>query len=105
MVSNVAAGVAGWFFIFSEPMAGPRFRFEVPAGQPFVEWSDLDWASVPQARGFALAGLPLAPPSAPTDPGPTPAWDHDAADIGRIAFARPFRVGYHADELLGGALS
>ena len=105
VVSNVAAGVAGWFFMFSEPMAGPRFRFEVPAGQPFVEWSDLDWASVPQARGFALAGLPLAPPSAPTDPGLTPAWDHDAADIGRIAFARPFRVGYHADELLGAALS
>jgi hypothetical protein len=52
-----------------------------------------------------LAGLPLVPPSAPTDPGPTPAWDHDAADIGRIAFARPFRVGYHADELLGAALS
>jgi hypothetical protein len=97
--SDLPNGKAGFYFVFSEPITGPRFRFADTPTVPLEHWSDLDWATVPQARGFAVAGSPLAPPSLETGPG-APRWNNDAADTARIAFARPFRVGYHADELL-----
>lgn len=92
---------AGWYFVFSEPVTGPRFKFGEVASAQFDQWTDLDWSMVPQERGFALAGRELTPPSQET--GPLAArWNTDAADVARIAFARPFRVAYHADELLAG---
>jgi len=93
--SDIPNGKAGFYFVFSEPVTGPRFRFAVTPTVPLEHWSDLDWGTVPQARGFAVAGTDLAPP-----PLETARWNNDAADTARIAFARPFRVGYHADELL-----
>jgi hypothetical protein len=92
---------AGWYFVFSEPVTGPRFNFDEPTGEPFNVWNDLDWAHVPTARGFAVAGVDVAPP--PTNLDVQAFWNRDAADTARIAFARPFRIAYHADELLGGA--
>jgi len=97
--SNIPAGNAGYYFVFSEPITGPRFRFSPDPIVPLQLWSDLDWGTVPQSRGFAVAGLDLAPPPGETGPG-APRWNNDSADTARIAFARPFRVGYHADELL-----
>jgi hypothetical protein len=97
--SDLANGKAGWYFVFSEPVMGPRFNFDATARGPLQQWTDLDWDSVPQARGFAIAGASLAPPPGEAAPG-SPRWNSDAADIARIAFGRPFRVGYHADELL-----
>jgi hypothetical protein len=99
--SDLSNGVAGWYFVFSEPVTGPRFKFGATASGSLQRWTDLDWDHVPQSRGFAIAGLDLAPPSQETAPT-SPRWNNDAADMGRIAFARPFRVGYHADELLSG---
>jgi hypothetical protein len=97
--SDIPNGKPGFYFVFSEPLTGPRFNFdETPAAQ-LQQWTDLDWGRVPQARGFALAGQDLAPPPGEGAAG-SPRWNQDAADIARIAFARPFRVGYHADELL-----
>ncbi len=97
--SNIPAGNAGYYFVFSEPITGPRFRFSPTPTVPLQLWSDLDWGTVPQARGFAVAGLDLAPPSGETGAGAA-RWNNDSADTARIAFARPFRVGYHADQLL-----
>lgn len=102
--SDFANGKAGWYFVFSEPLTGPRFKFDEPAGNAFTAWTELDWATVPTARGFAIAGADIPPPPAPVDPAPVPGWNHDAADIARIAFARPFRIGFHADELLAGVM-
>ncbi|HVN82610.1 MAG TPA: hypothetical protein VMW38_26740, partial [Terriglobia bacterium] len=99
--SDLPNGKAGYYFVFSEPVTGPRFNFDVSTPEPFEHWTDLGWDRVPQARGFAVAGLDLAPPSLETGPN-SPRWNRDSADTARIAFARPFRVGYHADELLGG---
>ena len=102
----------GYFFVFAEPITGPRFNFdvgpvpdiEIPANK-LLSWTDLDWARVPQARGFALAGGDLPTPQPPQSPSfknfSVPgSWKRDAADIARIAFAQPFRVAFHADELL-----
>jgi hypothetical protein len=97
--SDLANGKAGWYFVFSEPVTGPRFNFDETSRGPLEHWTDLDWDNVPQARGFAIAGAELAPPAGEAAPG-SPRWNKDAADTVRIAFARPFRVGYHADELL-----
>jgi hypothetical protein len=97
--SNIPAGNAGYYFVFSEPITGPRFRFAATPTDPLQLWSDLDWGAVPQARGFAVAGADLTPPSLETGPGAA-RWNNDSADTARIAFARPFRIGYHADELL-----
>jgi hypothetical protein len=97
--SNIPAGNAGYYFVFSEPITGPRFRFAVTPANPLQLWSDLDWGTVPQARGFAVAGTDLTAPSGETGPGAAK-WNNDSADTARVAFARPFRVGYHADQLL-----
>ena len=91
------SGKPGYYFVFSEPVTGPRFNFDEPSASPPQQWTDLDWSHVPQARGFAIAGASL--PTPPQE-GSTAAWNKDAADIARIAFARPYRVGFHADELL-----
>jgi len=98
--SDVGNGKAGYYFVFSEPVSGARFNFDEPSGNLPANWADLDWDHVPQSRGFAVASASLPPP--PQENGPhSPRWNSDAADIARIAFARPVRVGYHADELLG----
>jgi hypothetical protein len=100
--SNRAANNAGYYFVFSEPVTGPRFNFDVNATVPLQHWNDLGWDQVPQARGFAVASqnLAIAPPALESGVG-DPRWNNDSADTARIAFARPFRVGYHADQLLG----
>ncbi|MEO8368639.1 MAG: hypothetical protein ABI806_05535 [Candidatus Solibacter sp.] len=95
-----AANPAGRFFVFSEPVTGPRFNFELATTLDQLNlWTDLDWPRVPQQRGFAFAGgsIPLPKPAFNAQGA---SWNKDAADIARIAFARPFRVAYHADELL-----
>jgi hypothetical protein len=92
-------GKPGYYFMFSEPVTGPRFNFDVTPANPMKIWSDLDWDRAPQdKRGFAFAGKTFAGPL-PQDTGGA-RWDGDAADMASIAFARPFRVAYHADELL-----
>jgi hypothetical protein len=91
------SGKPGYYFVFSEPMTGPRFNFDEPSASPPQQWTDLDWSRVPQSRGFAIAGASLA---TPPDEASTAVWNKDAADIARVAFARPYRVGFHADELL-----
>jgi hypothetical protein len=95
-------GSPGYYFVFSEPVTGPRFNFDVnPTPSPLTEWNDLGWdeVSLPQDRGFAVAGRDLAntPPLGPGDPH----WNNDSADTARIAFAQPYRVGYHAQQLIG----
>ena len=107
--SNSATKSAGWFFVFCEPVTGSRFNFDVPPSAtpppsapppvPPQVWTDLNWDQVPQQRGFAIAGIDATPPAQETGPGAA-RWNNNAADMGRIAFARPYRVGYHADQLL-----
>jgi hypothetical protein len=95
-------GSPGFYFVFSEPVTGPRFNFDVdPTPDPLTKWNDLGWDEVSLAtdRGFAVAGRDLAntPPLGLGDPR----WNNDSADIARIAFAQPYRVGYHAQQLIG----
>jgi len=97
--SNFAQNNAGFYFVFSEPVTGPRFNFDVTSSKPPLLWTDLPWDSVPQSRGFAIASVDVTPPAGENGPGAA-RWNNDAADMGRIALARPYRVGYHADELL-----
>jgi hypothetical protein len=92
-------GIPGYYFVFSEPVTGPRFNFDETSSGPPQFWTDLAWDQVPQSRGFAIAGLDVAPPAQETGPN-SPQWNKDAADMGRISFARPYRVGFHADQLL-----
>jgi len=99
--SDISAGNAGWYFVFSEPVTGPRFNFDEPTDNLPAQWTDLDWRHVPASRGFAVAGKDLDPNVQAGLPA-SPSWNHDAADIARIAFARPYRVGFHADQLLAG---
>jgi hypothetical protein len=89
------------YFVFSEPVSSPRFNFDATPRGPLVHWTDLDWNRVPQARGFARPGVDLAPPSQ-ENAADSPRWNNDAADFARIAFARPFRCAFHADQLLAG---
>lgn len=97
--SNRAAGQAGWYLVFSEPATRPRFNFDDPPDRPLNLWTDLAWDQLPQSRGFAVAGAPLDKPPGENAPD-APLWNHDAADMARIAVARPVRVAFHADELL-----
>ncbi len=97
--SDFAHQNAGFYFVFSEPVTGPRFNFDAAPNPSPALWTDLAWDSVPQSRGFAIASQDVPPPSGENGPGAA-RWNNDAADMGRIAFSRPFRVGFHADELL-----
>jgi hypothetical protein len=99
--SDIPNGKAGSYFVFSEPVTGPRFRFAASAPAAPQVWSDVDWGSVPISRGFAVAGADRASPPGENKPD-SARWNLDAADMARIAFARPFRIAYHADELLSG---
>jgi hypothetical protein len=90
---------AGFYFVFCEPVTGPRFNFDASSDGPLNVWADLPWTSVPQPRGFAFAGGNVTPPPMETGDGKA-RWNNDAADMGRIAFARTVRIGYHADQLL-----
>ena len=93
-------GIPGMYFVFSEPVTGPRFKFEEKSKSSPQFWIDVGWDQVQQSRGFAIAGAqPLVTPAQETGPD-SAQWNKDAADMSRIAFARPFRVGFHADQLL-----
>jgi hypothetical protein len=98
LIRSSPANPAGYYFVFSEPITGPRFNFDTD-GKPMAVWADLDWGQVIDARGFAFGGKAVPTPPKPFDPQGA-AWNNDAADIARIAFARPVRIAYHADELL-----
>jgi hypothetical protein len=99
--SDITNDKPGYYFVFSEPVTGPRFNFDEPQATPPTQWTDFDWSRVPTVRGFAIAGTDVTTPPGETSPD-SPRWNRDAADMARIAFARPYRVCYHADELLKG---
>lgn len=87
-----------WFFLLHEHGYRLRFGFDSPSAGDLATWNDLDWSRVPQARGFAVAGLPLDPPGDPGDAR----WARDATDTARITLQRPFRVMISAHRLVGG---
>ena len=95
-VKSDGANKPGMYFVFSEPITGPRFNFDASHSDDLQFWTDIDWGMVGPVRGFAVAGKAIAPPPQPQGAS----WNRDSADVARVAFARPFRVGYHADELL-----
>ncbi len=41
--SDIPNGNAGFYFVFTEPETGPRFRFALDKTDPLLNWSDLDW--------------------------------------------------------------
>jgi hypothetical protein len=100
-------GGPGWYFAFHEHAFRLRFGFDTPPDPPAdpppqpQTWNDLDWSLVPQSRGFAIAGAPLASPAQAQGPD-DPRWSRDATDIARITLQRPFRVLISARRLIGG---
>lgn len=107
--SDISNARGGYYFVFSEPVTAPRFGFDQESTQPLRKWSDLNWrhvleGSYPFARPRKSIAIPPDEPRPPEGEAlyPAPQWDNDAADIARIAFAKPFRVVYHADVLLKG---
>ncbi|SNX55705.1 hypothetical protein SAMN06272735_0131 [Streptomyces sp. TLI_55] len=90
-----------WFFVFREPMRGTQFGFD--AGSPPGElktWADLTWDAVGVPEG-ACVRLDQAP-GPPTQQPDAPLWNHDPADMARIAFQQPFQLAFRATTLLGG---
>ncbi|MCW5801494.1 MAG: hypothetical protein KIT31_03840 [Deltaproteobacteria bacterium] len=109
-------GDPGWFFVFQEQPAEPRFGLDVsaPAGPP-ASWNDLAWTHVaptPEALaqiGYIDLGAALPPTAALELPGGA-AWHLVAAGPGQpfargadhaaITLQRPVRVAVHATEML-----
>jgi hypothetical protein len=103
-----------WFFVLAEHGFRIRFGFDEPpepgAAFSFDDWQDATWPSadpehdparaafVPVRNGHAFGGAAFGPPGAAG--ADAPAWNRDAADVGRIALQRPFRVAIQADILL-----
>jgi hypothetical protein len=94
---KVALGVPGWFFVFQEPRAVPRYGFDVSRSGDSALWSDLAWPDVPLARGM-FVDVDRPPTFAPADPRGA-AWGGTAADMATIAMVRPFRLLFHARAL------
>ena len=113
---------AGWFFVFEEPPAGPRFGLDVgrprqaggdldrqPAYWRNVSWYHLvdDPADLPALTHAPATGRLAGGPPRPYDEvGPTSAntfseaWGADASAMARITFRRPVRMLVHASAML-----
>jgi hypothetical protein len=107
----------GWFFVFQEQPAEPRFGLE-PAPAPFAhppmaQWSDLSWAhmaadatalqSLPQLRPTPMTGgsnPPSALPDGTNPEDPHNHWADDAAQIAYTLLRRPVRIAVHAEMML-----
>ncbi|HMJ03871.1 MAG TPA: hypothetical protein VK506_13075, partial [Conexibacter sp.] len=93
-----------WMFVLREPMRGTRFGFDARSDLPLNTWADLRWDDVPlDARGFVVPRVVGSRPPRPSRlAGPDPGeWGRDAADVARIAFARPFQLAFSPKRLLG----
>ena len=94
---NVALGLPGWFFVFQEPRAVPRYGFDVSSSGGSASWNDLGWPDVPIARA-KFVDLDQALAFRPADPRGA-VWGGTAADMANITFQRPFRLLFHARAL------
>ena len=108
---------AGWFVVFQEQPAEPRFGIAgepgIPAGTPLGSWRDLG-APLVHTAGDRTAGNPSRPvghldlPRTSSDPvfqaavaALTPAWDGRADSLAAILLTSPFRLYLHATDLIG----
>ncbi len=107
---------AGWFFVFQQDIAGPRFGLE-PAPDPYrvgavTQWRDLSWANfaasaaeLAQLRFLSVKqqtlGVTIAPGDGERD-APPAAWGPtlDAGQVAGITLRLPFRAAIHADLML-----
>jgi hypothetical protein len=104
----------GWFFVFQQNSAEPRFGLE-PAPDPYTvptvdEWDRLTWTNfAPTPAAFdALLFAPantqpqnVAIVQKPENPGDlNNHWGTDAAQMAFITFRRPVRVAVHAETML-----
>ena len=94
-----AGGGEGWYVVIAERPGGPRFGLDEPAPRTeFRTWADLHWGDVALRGGYLdVAGTRPRPLS----PGPW-RWGDDAAHMAAITTQRPFRVAFHAADLLKG---
>ena len=107
LTTPASAHAPGWFFVFAEHGFRIRFGFDEPeAPTPLNTWNNAGWptelvpsgpATVPMARGHALAGAEFTP--VPNLGEGQPKWNGDAADIARITLQRPVRVAIQAEIL------
>jgi hypothetical protein len=101
----------GWYFVLAERFGEPRFGLdEAPFPQPdSSKASSLSWANlVHNPQQFDQLGaidLTRHAPAMPaggfaTDPGRRAAWGTDSADMAALLLQSPFRVFFHANDML-----
>lgn len=108
----------GWFFVFQQQPAEPRFGLEpAPDGAfshpPMKEWNDLSWAhmaadeagleALEQLRPAAMFGGANPPAVLAEGTNPQDPFNHWADDSAQIAYAllrRPVRIAVHARMML-----
>lgn len=113
----------GWYFVLAERFGEPRFGLDEPATDPPIipvppdkqtdKADELTWAhlvsSLAAYRSLAALDLDQAKPVSPpagfmTDPETNPTrrakWNSDAADLAAILLQSPFRMYFHANDML-----
>lgn len=107
----VPGGDAGWFFVFEEAPAGPRFGLDAAAsehaGTTPTYWKDASWGhlvdDIGQLDGLthATAAGRLAGEERWYDDGTfEETWGAHAAAMARITYQRPVRMLVHASAML-----
>jgi hypothetical protein len=97
---NTALGDPGWFFVFQEPRAVPRYGFDVSSSGNAASWNDLGWPDVPLERGtFVDLDQERRPLTFRPADRRGAQWAGTAADMATITFQRPFRLLFHARAL------
>jgi hypothetical protein len=119
--ASAAASDQGWFFVFQEQPAAPRFGLHVPTGSwghKVTAWANLSWGDLVlsmeelEAMTYIDLGLRVGDPrdiqlpQSPAAPADEPglAW-HAAqgslsSDLAYITLQMPFRVAIHGSDML-----
>ena len=95
----------GWYFVLAERFGEPRFGLDAgPVTLPVSKADTLNWGHL-TADPDKLGPVDLAVHNPPnkdliTDPGRHAIWGNDSADMAALLLREPYRVYYHANDML-----
>ena len=94
----------GWYFVLAERFGEPRFGLDAGGtrGQTVSDANELKWGNVLDEGAVGAVNLTTHVPvkkTLTTGPG-TAIWASDAADMAAILLREPFRMYYHASDML-----
>ena len=98
-----ASGDPGWFVVFQEQPAEPRFGLDDEQRPAVTSWNDLAWPDVDTTAADHRGYLEVVATSSThrlAEQQLVPAWDGRADSLAAILLRRAFRLFVHASDLV-----